>query len=120
MLEDLEVSVGSDHRHKPYSTASLDNDWYGVFSRLRRVGIGDDEMDGDAAAGFAPSVGDSSSRGLTARPAGGEDDVDGRGSFDAKELERELKLMRRAELEEKLGTDCIISFTFLDAFVQRL
>ena len=48
----------------------------------------------DAVAGFGPAP-ESSSR---VRP-GGEDDIDGRGSFEARELEMELRRMRRGELQ---------------------
>ena len=50
----------------------------------------------DAVAGFGPGPESSSSR---VRPGGGEDDIDGRGSFEARELERELRRMRRGELQ---------------------
>ena len=52
----------------------------------------------DAVAGFGPAP-ESSSR---VRP-GGEDDIDGRGSFEAPELEMELRRMRRGELQVNFG-----------------
>jgi hypothetical protein len=96
--EDVEVAVGNNVRHKPYSMASLDNDWYAVFSGVVRAGGTDDPDGRDVAAGFIAPNG-----GVKPRPLGGEDDIDGRGSFDAKELEKELRRMRRDELEDKLG-----------------
>lgn len=68
----------------------------------------------DAVAGFGPSPEPgpgSSSSGL--RP-GGDDDIDGRGSFEVRELERELRRMRRGELQN-LG----ISWHRLRDIIQR-
>ena len=32
----LQVAVGDDLRRKPYSMASLDNDWYSVLGGIKR------------------------------------------------------------------------------------
>ena len=56
----------------------------------------------DAVAGFGPAP-ESSSR---VRP-GGEDDIDGRGSFEARDLEMELRRMRRGELQVNFGIQTI-------------
>ena len=58
----------------------------------------------DAVAGFGPST--DSSR---VRP-GGEDDIDGRGSFEARDLEQELRRMRRGELQVNFVTLYRVNF----------
>lgn len=112
-MADVEVAVGDDLRRKPYSMASLDNDWYAVLGGIQRVDSrGQDNP--DAVAGFGPSP--ESGPGLSssvARPSG-DDDIDGRGSFEARELERELRRMRRGELQN-LG----ISWHRLRDIIQR-
>ena len=35
-MADVEVAVGDDLRRKPYSMASLDNDWYAVLGGIQR------------------------------------------------------------------------------------
>ena len=35
-MADVEVAVGDDLRRKPYSIASLDNDWYAVLGGIQR------------------------------------------------------------------------------------
>ena len=67
----------------------------------------------DAVAGFGegvPELGPGSSSAV--RPSG-DDDIDGRGSFEARELERELRRMRRGDLQVNFLT----SLTFLSALI---
>ena len=74
-------------------------------------GRGQDSL--DAVAGFGPGPESSSSR---VRPGGGEDDIDGRGSFEARELERELRRMRRGELQVNFG----LSFSVVNCDLCRI
>ena len=61
---------------------------------------GQDTM--DAVAGFGEGAPESVPGSSAVRPSG-NDDIDGRGSFEARELERELRRMRRGDLQVNSG-----------------
>ncbi len=64
-----------------YSLSNLDSDWYPL---LREKLAPRDVVD-------------------FGKDSGAGDVIDGRGSFDRREMERELRNMRRSELEDQLG-----------------
>ncbi len=87
-----------------YSLPSLDSDWFPVVKdRLRRGG-------GAVAKSFDET--DFSAKRLlkTRSRAEAMDDIDGRGTFDRREMEDELRSMHREELEDQLGTSLLMAF----------
>ena len=66
----------------------------------------------DAVAGFGEGVPELGPGSSAVRPSG-DDDIDGRGSFEARELERELRRMRRGVLQ----VNFLPSLTFLSALI---
>lgn len=74
---------------KKYEITSLDADWYPILSTKLTPRSKDQT--------------DYSSPSTRARRITVEDEIDGRGTFKAKDLERELRSMHRRELEDQLG-----------------
>ena len=92
----------NDHNHpqiefrpgqsSPYDLTSLDADWYPILHNKLTKSKSRDEIDYGVKKGY----------GSPARITV-EDEIDARGTFSAKELERELLSMHRTELEDQLG-----------------
>lgn len=83
--------------HHEYSLPGLDADWFPVVaSRLR---------DGAAAGKVSKTVDEPDFAGGNRKKdfRSQMDEIDGRGTFDAAEMEDELRAMGRAELEDRLG-----------------
>ena len=66
----------------------------------------------DAVAGFGEGAPESVPGSSAVRPSE-DDEIDGRGSFEARELERELRRMRRGDLQ----VNFFPSLTFLSALI---
>lgn len=82
---------------KSYKLASLDLDWYPVLNQKLKPRKAADQAD------FGEGGQQQLLRHTAGRRVTTEDEIDGRGSFSAKELEQELKSMHRSELEDQLG-----------------
>lgn len=90
-----------------YALPTLDADWFPVLAARLHGGRPDQGVspvgDGQDETDFALR------RGRRSR-AEALDDIDGRGTFDAREVELELRTMHRAELEDQLGEILLWSF----------
>lgn len=77
----------NENRQPTYELASLDADWYPILAP-RLTGRSKDVPDSSYGSPTRITI---------------EDEIDARGTFSARDLERELKSMHRHELEDQLG-----------------
>jgi len=94
---------------KSYTLASLDADWYPIFANKLTPHPEKSEL----SAQDQTDLGARSHRSPTRVTI--EDQIDGRGVFFAKDLEKELRSMHRSELEDQLG----ISWTKVRDIIRR-
>jgi hypothetical protein len=83
--------MAADSEAAPYTPLALDNDWYGVLKKNLKPSADKARKDVTAAGGedttdFGPQV--SPKKRITAL-----DEIDGRGCFNAAEVEKELREM---------------------------
>jgi len=101
-LPPVRIDPAAMEHQKAYDLASLDADWYPVLRnklepRKRSVASG-----GQTRLSFDDQPDFSRPTTPPTRPSI-DDEIDGRGTFDAEELIKELKSMHRSELENQLG-----------------
>ncbi len=111
-MENGNNSNGHEQQQQPfnheYSLPSLDAEWFPVVARRLLKGGGNKSLLPSSKSldepDFSPS--EAARKLLRSRSrADAMDEIDGRGTFDAREMEDELRSMRREELEDQLGED---------------
>jgi rhomboid-related protein 1/2/3 len=96
-------------RRKQYELSSLDNDWYPILAtKLTKSTSKSRSFD-------QPDVGQTGASYHSQSRITIEDEIDGRGTFAAKDLEKELRSMHRSELEDQLG----ITWTKVREIIRR-